>query len=394
MCPVLRVSRREPVMAACVARPTRRGCPMSLVPQTISVGARSCAARGRKSCSPLAKLRHSAAPVDVPSRVRTRAVTRLMISRSLSLLGLTASRVKPGSSARVIAGVPMSCGERHDGACGMYQRSYAVLYPVKGTARNGHRRRPRGRGIMHPMFVKLFIETDADDLLAEEEVERRRARRSRRNRPAVAVRAASRDRNLRRDGDDRPSACPRLPGKHGRVPRRVLPLARPQVGTHVPGECRLDPGGGAGRILDRRRSCGKCGGRLAPGREQACPLGQQCPCGLAPRHAVPELVVHLERWPRCPAGVVRPSREPGKRPSQRPEHACHQPERGADECGELFVGLVGMGEEPVERLQQRLVAQVEHLRYRAGQRIADQRLRLGDVVLLRSDSATHDVSRF
>src|SRR5438128_12330081 len=58
---------------------------------------------------------------------------------------------------------------RHDSACGMYQRSCAVLYPVKGTARNEHRRRPRGRGIMHPTFVKLFIETDADDLLAEEE---------------------------------------------------------------------------------------------------------------------------------------------------------------------------------------------------------------------------------
>ncbi len=49
---------------------------------------------------------------------------------------------------------------------------------------------------MHPMFVKLFIETDADDLLAEEEAKRRRARRSRRNRPAVAVKVASHDRNL------------------------------------------------------------------------------------------------------------------------------------------------------------------------------------------------------
>ena len=50
---------------------------------------------------------------------------------------------------------------------------------------------------MHPMFVKLFIEADADDLLAEEEVKRRRARRPQRHRPAVAVRAASRDRNVR-----------------------------------------------------------------------------------------------------------------------------------------------------------------------------------------------------
>ncbi len=57
----------------------------------------------------------------------------------------------------------------------MYLRSGAVLYPVKGTARIEHRRRPGGRGIMHPTFVKLFIEADADDLLAEEEDRRRRA---------------------------------------------------------------------------------------------------------------------------------------------------------------------------------------------------------------------------
>jgi hypothetical protein len=49
---------------------------------------------------------------------------------------------------------------------------------------------------MHPMFVKLFIETDADDLLAEEEAKRRHARRAGRNRPAVLVRAATRDRDL------------------------------------------------------------------------------------------------------------------------------------------------------------------------------------------------------
>jgi len=49
---------------------------------------------------------------------------------------------------------------------------------------------------MHPMFVKLFIETDADDLLAtEEEAEaRRRARRlSRRTRLTVVVKSTPRD---------------------------------------------------------------------------------------------------------------------------------------------------------------------------------------------------------
>ncbi|HEX5296454.1 MAG TPA: hypothetical protein VFW50_05660 [Streptosporangiaceae bacterium] len=44
------------------------------------------------------------------------------------------------------------------------------------------------------MFVKLFIETDADDLLSEED----RRRRSRRARPAMAVRPAARDRRRNR----------------------------------------------------------------------------------------------------------------------------------------------------------------------------------------------------
>jgi hypothetical protein len=46
---------------------------------------------------------------------------------------------------------------------------------------------------MHPMFVKLFIEPDPDDLLAEEE-RRHRARPARRARSAMVVRAAVRDR--------------------------------------------------------------------------------------------------------------------------------------------------------------------------------------------------------
>jgi hypothetical protein len=50
---------------------------------------------------------------------------------------------------------------------------------------------------MHPMFVKLFIETDADDLLPEED-RCRRVRRSRRARPAMAVRPAARDRRRNR----------------------------------------------------------------------------------------------------------------------------------------------------------------------------------------------------
>ena len=46
---------------------------------------------------------------------------------------------------------------------------------------------------MHPMFVKLFMETEADELSAEEDG-RRRARRSRRTRPAMVVWPAARGR--------------------------------------------------------------------------------------------------------------------------------------------------------------------------------------------------------
>jgi hypothetical protein len=45
---------------------------------------------------------------------------------------------------------------------------------------------------MHPMFKELFIQNDADDLLAEDG-RRRRVRRSRRARPAVIIRPAARN---------------------------------------------------------------------------------------------------------------------------------------------------------------------------------------------------------
>jgi hypothetical protein len=46
---------------------------------------------------------------------------------------------------------------------------------------------------MHPMFVKLFIETDDDDdLLAEQQAKLRATRRLQRTRPAMAVRGIPR----------------------------------------------------------------------------------------------------------------------------------------------------------------------------------------------------------
>ena len=52
---------------------------------------------------------------------------------------------------------------------------------------------------MHPMFVTLFIETDADDLLAEEQDRKRRAHAARRGRSArtMTVPAARPDRPSR-----------------------------------------------------------------------------------------------------------------------------------------------------------------------------------------------------
>jgi hypothetical protein len=49
---------------------------------------------------------------------------------------------------------------------------------------------------MHPMFKELFIQADADDLPAEQD-RQRRVRRSRRTRPALAVRPAAGNREQR-----------------------------------------------------------------------------------------------------------------------------------------------------------------------------------------------------
>jgi len=47
------------------------------------------------------------------------------------------------------------------------------------------------RNIMHPLFVTLFIETDADDWLTEEQDRKRRAQAARRGRSARATRVAA-----------------------------------------------------------------------------------------------------------------------------------------------------------------------------------------------------------
>ena len=50
---------------------------------------------------------------------------------------------------------------------------------------------------MHPMFVKLYLENDADEVLAEEENRRRVANRARRARSRQVTRVVARDRGRR-----------------------------------------------------------------------------------------------------------------------------------------------------------------------------------------------------
>lgn len=45
---------------------------------------------------------------------------------------------------------------------------------------------------MHPMFIELFLEPDADDLVAEEDRRRRRVRRSRRALSVMVIRPSER----------------------------------------------------------------------------------------------------------------------------------------------------------------------------------------------------------
>jgi hypothetical protein len=63
-----------------------------------------------------------------------------------------------------------------------------------GLNRSAH---PARSAVMHPMFVKLFLEADADDLVAEEEDKRRASNRSRRRRSRVAAKTTVRDRGRR-----------------------------------------------------------------------------------------------------------------------------------------------------------------------------------------------------
>jgi hypothetical protein len=53
---------------------------------------------------------------------------------------------------------------------------------------------------MHPMFAKLFLETGAEDLLADQEQKQRTANRARRHRSPMTARLTNRDRDRRLRG--------------------------------------------------------------------------------------------------------------------------------------------------------------------------------------------------
>jgi len=50
---------------------------------------------------------------------------------------------------------------------------------------------------MHPMFVKLYLEADADELLADEEERQRHASLARRNRSRMTARVTARAQDRR-----------------------------------------------------------------------------------------------------------------------------------------------------------------------------------------------------
>jgi hypothetical protein len=79
------------------------------------------------------------------------------------------------------------------------QASQHVDPPGGSPTRRGVKRENWRRNIMHPMFVTLFIETDADDALTEQQERKRRAHAARRGRSSrvVKVAAANRDRPRR-----------------------------------------------------------------------------------------------------------------------------------------------------------------------------------------------------
>src|SRR6266516_6053720 len=82
-----------------------------------------------------------------------------------------------------------------------YQQDDLRLRPGSQRRDNGGRIPRPEQDTMHPMFVKLFIETDAGDLLAYEEEQRRRARRARHNRSRTAMKVTAQDVDRRPDVD-------------------------------------------------------------------------------------------------------------------------------------------------------------------------------------------------
>ena len=105
------------------------------------------------------------------------------------------------------------------------------------------------------------------------------------------------------------------------------------------------------------------------------------------RHQIVALVEQLEAGPGRLPRMRFSDGEGGDQVAERLDHLPHKPDRGLGQRLELGVGFVCVREEPLEDLQQDLVADVEQVRHPGGERVADQ----GDVgvALRRADVGCH-----
>ena len=119
-----------------------------------------------------------------------------------------------------------------------------------------------------------------------------------------------------------------------------------------------------------RRPSATAGSQGAPGSQKSAAWRRRStssdPGRLAVRQHVVGLVEQLEAGPGGAARVLRARRERGDQVAERLDDAEHQADRRVGQRLELGVGLLGVREEPLQHLQQDLVADVEQVRAPGG----------------------------
>src|SRR5215831_19219466 len=160
-----------------------------------SLYARRCRAFGSQACQAVLRAE--------PAESRARRGRNISHTRRTASTGTASARAASTWRRNLLQNVPLGPCSTHlhrDGPCTALR-----LFPVavthsrlRGLFSNGAVSTASGarpplprlrRDIMHPMFKELFIQTDADDLAAEED-RQRRVCRSRRARPAMIIRPA------------------------------------------------------------------------------------------------------------------------------------------------------------------------------------------------------------